>query len=73
MVALVGYNKKGNQFIYKINQFELESIDQLELIRLKLPLDGKQIEAVKIVNENTFFITSEDEGGGHAMLYKIKI
>ena len=73
MAALVGYNFGGEQFLYTLSGFNLESMDQVQVQKYRLPLDGKQIEAIKIIDQNTFWITSEDKGIGYPILYKIKI
>ena len=72
MVALVGYDRARNQYLFTLQNFNLNSLEQVEMIRLELPLKGKQIEAIKIIDTNTFWITSEDEDGGYPMLYKVK-
>jgi hypothetical protein len=73
LVALVGYVKSGEQFLYTLSNFDLDHLNSVEIKKFKLPLDGKQIEAVKIIDHKTFWITSEDEGNRHPMLYKIQI
>lgn len=73
LVALVGYNRAREQFLYTLHSFNMENLNQIKMKKFKLPLDGKQIEAVKIIDQNTFWITSEDEGIGFPMLYKIKL
>ena len=72
LVVLVGYDRARNQYLFTLQNFNLNSLDQVEMNRLELPLKGKQIEAIKIIDANTFWITSEDEGGGYPMLYKVK-
>ena len=73
LIALVGYMKSGEQFIYTLHSFDMENLDRVKLKKYKLPLNGKQIEAIKIIDQNTFWITSEDEGIGFPMMYKIKL
>tara|TARA_Y100000389_G_C17453676_1_gene516535 strand:+ start:952 stop:1836 length:885 start_codon:yes stop_codon:yes gene_type:complete len=73
LVALVGYNRSGEQFLYTLHSFDLENLNQVKMKKFKLPLDGKQIEAVKIIDQNTFWVTSEDEGNSFPMLYKIEL
>ena len=51
----------------------MENLDQVKIKKIKLPLNGKQIEAIKIIDQNTFWLTSEDEGVGYPMLYKIRL
>jgi len=73
LVALVGYNPATEQFLYTLNHFDLNHLEGISLKKIKLPLDEKQIEAIKIIDQNTFWITSENEGNSNPMLYKIKI
>ena len=72
-IALVGYNTDGDQFLYKVNNFNPENLDKISFIRYNLPIKNAQIEAIKIINDSTFWITSEDEGVGYPRLFKIKI
>ncbi len=72
-IVLVGYNTDGDQFLYKVNNFDPENLNKISFIRYNLPIKNAQIEAIKIINDSTFWITSEDEGVGYPRLFKIKI
>ncbi len=72
-IALVGYNSEGDQFLYKVNNFDSKNLNKISFIRYILPIKNAQIEAIKIINKSTFWITSEDEGVGYPRLFKIKI
>ena len=39
----------------------------------KIPLEKTQVESIKIIDKNTFWVTSEAETFGSPMMYKIKI
>jgi len=73
LVALVGYDFDGNQYFYMIRNFNLESLDDSRIEKFKIPVGKAQIEAVKIIDESSFWITSEDEGNGFPRLFKFKI
>jgi len=73
LVALVGYDFNWNQYFYKISNFDLSNMDQSIIEKFKIPVGKAQIEAVKIINESSFWITSEDEGNGFPRLFKFKI
>ena len=73
LVALVGYDFNWNQYFYKISNFDLSKMDQTVIEKFKIPVGKAQIEAVKIVDESTFWVTSEDEGNGLPRLFKFKI
>jgi hypothetical protein len=72
LAALVGYRADGTQYLFILQDFDLNGLDQVKMQRIELPLEGKQIEAIKIIDAHTFWITSEDEGIGHPMLYKVQ-
>ncbi len=48
-------------------------MDQGVIEKFKIPVGKAQIEAVKIIDESSFWITSEDEGNGFPRLFKFKI
>ena len=73
MVALVGYDFSGNQFFYTIKNFNLDNLSGSEIEKFTIPVGKAQIEAVKIIDESSFWITSEDEGNGFPRLFKFKI
>ena len=73
LVALVGYDFAGNQFLYTIKDFERNNLDNSKLRKFKIPVGKAQIEAIKIINESSFWITSEDEGNGFPRLFNFKI
>jgi len=73
LVALVGYTKSREQFLYTISSFDMENLNQVKMKKFKLPLDGKQIEAVKIIDQENFWITSEGGVNSYPMLYKIRL
>ena len=73
LVALVGYIQSGKQFLYTLSSFDMENLNQVKMKKFKLPLDGKQVEAIKIIDQNNFWITSEGEGESFPMLFKIEL
>ena len=73
LVALVGYVRSGEQFLYTLSSFDMENLNQVKMKKFKLPLDGKQVEAIKIIDQNNFWITSEGEGESFPMLFKIQL
>ena len=73
LLALVSYNSKGNQFLILFEDFNLENLAEKKFRKFKLPLERAQIEAIKIIDNNTFWITSEDEGIGSPYMYKVKV
>ena len=73
LLALVSYNSKGSQFLILFEDFNLETLAEKKFRKFKLPLERAQIEAIKIIDDKTFWITSEDEGIGSPYMYKIKV
>ena len=73
LLALVSYNSKGNQFLILFENFNLENLAEKKFRKFKIPLERAQIEAIKIIDNKTFWITSEDEGIGSPYMYKIKV
>ena len=73
LLALVGYNSKSNQFLIVFEDFNLENLAEKKFRKFKIPLERAQIEAIKIIDNKTFWITSEDEGIGSPYMYKIKV
>ena len=73
LLALVSYSSKGSQFLILFEDFNLETLAEKKFRKFKLPLERAQIEAIKIIDDKTFWITSEDEGIGSPYMYKIKV
>lgn len=73
LLALVSYNSNGNQYLILFKNFELNNLENNTFKKFKIPLEQAQIEAVKIIDEKTFWVTSEDEGIGSPFMYKIEI
>ena len=73
LLALVSYNSKGSQFLILFEDFNLETLAEKKFRKFKIPLERAQIEAIKIIDDKTFWITSEDEGIGSPYMYKIKV
>ena len=73
LLALVSYNSRGNQFLILFENFNLDNLAEKKFRKFKIPLERAQIEAIKIIDNNTFWITSEDEGIGSPYMYKIKV
>ena len=73
LLALVSYNSRGNQFLILFEDFNLKNLAEKKFRKFKIPLERAQIEAIKIIDNNTFWITSEDEGIGSPYMYKISV
>ena len=61
-------------YILKIENFSLKNKKDYEIEMYEIPIGKTQVEAVKIIDSNTFWITSEDEkSSSTARLMKIKL
>ena len=60
-------------YILVVNDFSLNNKDH-KINKYEIPIGKTQVEAIKIIDENTFWITSEDESSSSsARLMKIKL
>ena len=73
LLALVSYNSNGNQYLLLFKNFKLNNLENNTFKKFKIPLEQAQIEAEKIIDEKTFWVTSEDEGIGSPFMYKIEV
>ena len=79
LVSLVGYDfvedgsESENQYLYTISNFDIDNLSQSRVKKYKIPVGKAQIEAVKIIDDSSFWLTSEDEGNGLPRLFKFKI
>ena len=61
-------------YILKIKDFSLKNKKDHKIEMYEIPIGKTQVEAVKIIDSNTFWITSEDEkSSSSARLMKIKL
>lgn len=70
-LVLTGYLPDYRQFLFLTENFSLNQLDQQKLKRYQLPLDNAQVEAVKILPDNSIWISSEGEGVNTPFLFKI--
>ena len=73
LIALTGYNFQGDQFFYTIRNFVKNGYDKIKLERYLIPIKPAQIEAVKIIDEDEFWISSESEDNGKPRLFCFKL
>ena len=73
LMVLTGYSLKGDQFIFKINNFKGNGYKNLKFDRYKIPVENAQIEAIKIINQKEFWVSSESEEQNTPSLFHIKI
>ena len=73
LLTLVSYNSNGDQFLILFEDFDLENLAKKTFRKFKIPIERAQIEAIKIIDKTTFWVTSEDEGIGNPYMYKVKV
>ena len=73
LLALSAYDfNSDEQYIHVLQNFDLNKINYLEFTKYTLPIRDVQIEAIKIIDNQTFWLTSESERFGYPKLLKIK-
>ena len=60
-------------FIIKIEKFDPSKIDSIRINKFKIPIGKTQIESIKIIDKNNFWVTSEAETFGSPYLFKISL
>ena len=73
LLALTGYNFKGDQFFYIVSNFIKNGWNAIALKKYLIPIEKAQIEAVKIQDISNFLLTSEGEKNGFARLIDLKV
>ena len=73
LLTLVSYNSNGDQFLILFEDFDLQNLAKKKFRKFKIPIEKAQIEAIKIIDKTTFWVTSEDEGVGSPYMYKVKV
>jgi hypothetical protein len=73
LLALTGYDFDGKQYFYTLAKFRQNGIKNIDLTRYPIPVNPAQIEALKIINKNEFWITSESESKGEPRLFHLKL
>ena len=59
------------QFLILFSNFDLKNINNVSFIKYNIPVLSAQIEAVKISEAETFWLTSENERNGFPRLFKV--
>ena len=69
-LALTSYTFEGDQYLYRFLNFDVKNIKNSKFEKYIIPVKPAQIEAIKIEDSSTFWLTSEDEGEGSPRLFK---
>ena len=60
-------------YILKLENFNLKKPINYQINMYEIPLEKTQVESIKIIDKNTFWVTSEAETFGSPWMYKLKI
>jgi hypothetical protein len=60
-MVLTGYNYNGEQFFYTLTNFVKNGFENIEMKKYLISIKPAQIEAIKIINANEFWLSSESE------------
>ena len=60
-------------YILKLENFDPKKPINYQIDRYEIPLEKTQVESIKIIDKNTFWVTSEAETFGSPYLYKISL
>tara|TARA_A100001015_G_scaffold316381_1_gene430499 strand:+ start:77 stop:904 length:828 start_codon:yes stop_codon:yes gene_type:complete len=74
LLAFVGYSYNiKKQFLFVFKDFKDNINKQANFKKYIIPITNAQIEAIKIITEKKFWLTSENEGGGYPKLITVKL
>ena len=74
LLALAGYSYSiKKQYFFLFKNFSYIKTNDTIFQKFNIPITNAQIEAIKIINDKNFWLTSEDEGGGYPKLIKLKL
>ena len=60
-------------YILKLENFDPKKLINYQIDMYEIPLEKTQVESIKIIDKNTFWVTSEAETFGSPWMYKLKI
>ncbi len=72
LLVLTSTIEFDNYFLLKIDNFDLNS-ENNQINMYEIPIGKTQVEAVKIIDNHTFWLTSENEKNGYPYLYKLSL
>lgn len=75
LLALTGYTKSGKHYLYTLQPFELKSNINVGFnIKMHiLPLKGAQVEAISIIDEKNFWISTEKKNKYVPAIMKVSL
>ena len=73
LMVLTGYNLQGKQFFYTLKDFRKNGYKNMQLQQYHIPIKSAQIEAVKIIDDDEFWVSSESEDRNTPKLFRLKL
>ena len=74
LLALVGYSYSiKKQYLFLIDKFSYKTSKDSVFTKYEIPITNAQIEAIKIIDEKNYWLTSENEGDGYPKLIRVKL
>ena len=64
-------DNERKQYLILFSNFDLKNINNITFDKHQIPVSSAQIEAIKISDSETFWLTSENEGTGFPRLFKV--
>lgn len=65
------HDNERKQYLFLFSNFDLKNINNISFDKYHIPVSSAQIEAIKIFDSETFWLTSENEGSGFPRLFKL--
>jgi hypothetical protein len=74
LLALVGYSYSiKKQYLFLIDKFSYKTSKDSVFTKYEIPITNAQIEAIKIIDEKNYWLTSENEGDGYPKLIRLRL
>ena len=73
LLVLTSTKDFNEYYIHKIKKFNISRLKNLKIETYEIPIGKTQVEAIKIIDKDNFWITSEAEFMGSPFLYKISL
>ena len=73
LLVLTSTKDFNEYYIHKIKNFNVSKIKNLKVDTYEIPIGKTQVEAIKIIDKNNFWISTEAEFMGSPYLYKISL
>ena len=73
LLVLTSTKDFNEYYIHKIKKFNISRLKNLKIETYEIPIGKTQVEAIKIIDNDNFWISSEAEFMGSPYLYKISL